>query len=91
MLPAKCLEASLHDDTITAEGARKVHRDTLIIIGPSDAQKPYAKKMEYFAKVWDGSKGYVCDNLRFWRCMAIACESVGRRPIPLYFKLWSAD
>lgn len=39
MLPAKCLEASLHDDTITAEGARKVRRNTLIIIDPSDVQK----------------------------------------------------
>ena len=39
ILSAKCLEASLHDDTITAEGARKVRRNTLIIIDPSDVQK----------------------------------------------------
>ena len=72
-------------------GARRVHRDTLIILDPSDVQKPYAKKMEYLAKVWDGSKGEVGDNLGFWGCMAVACESGGRRPVPLHFRLWSAD
>ena len=90
MLSAKGLEAGLHG-VIAAEGARRVHRDTLIILDPSDVQKPYAKKMEYLAKVWDGSKGDVGDNLGFWGCMAVACESGGRRPVPLHFRLWSAD
>ena len=54
MLSAKGLESGLHG-VIAAEGARRVHRDTLIILDPSDVQKPYAKKMEYLAKVWDGS------------------------------------
>ena len=89
MLSSDGLEAGLHD-AIAAEGARKVHRDTLIILDPSDVQKPYAKKMEYLAKVWDGSRGEVGDNLGFWGCMAVACESGGRRPIPLHFRLWSA-
>ena len=44
MLSAKGLEAGLHG-VIAAEGARRVHRDTLIILDPSDVQKPYAKKM----------------------------------------------
>ena len=47
--------------------------------------------MQYLSKVWDGSKGEVGDNLGFWGCMAVACQSGGRRPIPLHFKLWSAD
>ena len=89
MLSSDGLEAGLHD-AIAAEGARKVRRDTLIILDPSDVQKPYAKKMEYLAKVWDGSRGEVGDNLGFWGCMAVACESGGRRPIPLHFRLWSA-
>ena len=90
MLSAKGLESGLHD-VIAAEGARRVRRDALIILDPSDVQKPYAKKMEYLAKVWDGSRGDVGDNLGFWGCMAVACESGGRRPIPLHFRLWSAD
>ena len=90
MLSSDGLEAGLHG-VIASEGAKKVHKDTLIILDPSDVQKPYARKMEYLAKVWDGSKGEVGDNLGFWGCMAVACESGGRRPIPLHFRLWSAD
>lgn len=90
MLSSDGLEAGLHD-VIAAEGAKKVHKDTLIILDPSDVQKPYAKKMEYLAKVWDGSRGEVGDNLGFWGCMAVACESGGRRPVPLHFRLWSAE
>ena len=90
MLSAKGLEENLHD-AIAEEGAKKVRKDTLIILDPSDVQKPYAKKMEYLSKVWDGSKGDVGDNLGFWGCMAVACESGGRKPIPLHFRLWSAD
>ena len=89
MLSSDGLEEGLHD-VIAAEGAKKVRRDTLIILDPSDVQRPYAKKMEYLAKVWDGSRGEVGDNLGFWGCMAVACESGGRRPIPLHFRLWSA-
>ena len=90
MLSSEGLEGGLHD-VIAAEGARKVHQDTLIILDPSDVQKPYAKKMEHLAKVWDGSKGEVGDNLGYWGCMAVACERGGRRPVPLHFRLWSAD
>ena len=90
MLSSNGLERDLHD-VIAAEGAGKVHRDTLIILDPSDVQKPYAKKMEHLAKVWDGSKGEVGDNLGYWGCMAVACDSGGRRPMPLHFRLWSAD
>ena len=90
MLSSEGLERDLHD-VIAAEGSAKVHRDTLIILDPSDVQKPYARKMEHLAKAWDGSKGEVGDNLGYWGCMAVACESGGRRPTPLHFRLWSAE
>ena len=48
----------MYDTTIAA----KVRRDTLITLDPSDVQKPYARKMEHLAKVWDGSRGEVGDN-----------------------------
>ena len=81
MLSSEGLETGLHG-VIASEGARRVHKDTLIILDPSDVQKPYARKMECLAKVWDGSRGEVGDNLGFWGCMAVACESGGRRPVP---------
>ena len=55
-----------HIHEAVMEHARKfVRKSTLIIIDPSDVQKPYAKKMQFLAKVWDGSKGRVGDNLGY--------------------------
>ena len=90
MLASEGLAAGLHD-AIAAEGARRIRRDTIVVIDPSDVRKPYARKMEYLAKVWDGSRGDVGENLGCHGCMAVACESGGRRPVPLHLRLWSAD
>lgn len=76
---------------IMEQAKRFVRKSTLIIIDPSDIQKPYAKKMPYLAKVWDGSRGEVGENLGYWGCMAIACESGSRRVVPLQFRLWSTE
>ena len=43
MLSSSELEHTLHD-VIAEMGVTKVHKDTLIILDPSDIQKPYAKK-----------------------------------------------
>ena len=57
---------------------RKSHL-TLIILDPSDVQKPYAKKMQYLSKVWDGSKGEVGENLGFW----VVVKGFGQKPMML--------
>ena len=82
-----------HIHEAVMEHAKKfVRKSTLIIIDPSDVQKPYAKKMQYLAKVWDGSKSRVGDNLGYWGCMAVACEPGKRRGVvPLQFRLWSTE
>ena len=78
-----------HIHEAVMEHAKKfIRKSTLIIIDPSDVQKPYAKKMQYLAKVWDGSKSRVGDNLGYWGCMAVACEPGKRRGVvPLQFRL----
>ena len=90
LLSTPGLDAAIHG-AIAREAARRVHGDTLVVIDPSDIQKPYARKMEHLAKVWDGSRGEVGENLGYWGCMAVACESGGRRPVPLHFRIWSAE
>ena len=52
-------------------------------------QKEYAEMMPYLAKVWDGSRGRVGDNLGYTLCMAIACENGCRKILPLMLRLWS--
>ena len=76
---------------ILDHAAPSIHQDTLIIIDPTDIQKQYARKMDYLAKVWDGSKGELGENLGYTGCMAVACESGARRMMPLALRLWSCE
>lgn len=89
-LGADGLEKRLHE-FIAKKVGRKVRPNTLIIVDPSDVQKPYARQMEFLSKVWDGGKGDVGDNLGYYGCMAVACESGGRRPMPMHLRFWSPD
>ena len=74
---------------ILDHAAPSIHQDTLIIIDPTDIQKQYARKMDYLAKVRDGSKGKL--GLGYNGCMAVACESGARQMSPLVLRLWSSE
>lgn len=76
------------NELISAEGARRVRGDTLIVIDPTDIRKSYARKMPYLAKVRDGSSGELVPG--YWGCVAIACDPRKRRVTPLHQRLWSA-
>ena len=76
---------------ILDHAAPSIHQDTLIIIDPTDIQKQYARKMDYLAKVRDGSKGKLGENLGYNGCMAVACESGARQMSPLVLRLWSSE
>lgn len=88
-LQADGLDDKIHG-SLLCDAASSIHEDTLIIIDPTDVQKPYAEKMPYLAKVWDGSKGKVGDNLGYTLCMAIACKNGCRRIVPPMLRLWSS-
>lgn len=79
------------DDDINTQvagmAARRVHKDTLLIIDPSDIYKPYARKMPYLGRVRDGSTGKIVNG--YWTCHVAACEPAKRRMIPLHLSLWS--
>jgi len=66
----------------------RVKDRTLLILDLSDLKKPYAEKMEYLARVRDGSAGgEIVDG--YWTKQVIASE-VGRDEItPLYYSLYS--
>jgi len=89
-LLAEGLDAAVQD-AVLAQGAAYVHDDTIVSIDPSDIQKPYAQDggMPLLAKVWDGSKGRVGDNLGYNLCFATASPSMSRRIVPLHMTMWS--
>jgi len=76
-------------ECIAREGAKHIGKDTLIVVDPTDIQKLYAQKMPYLARVRDGSSGEIGNGYNC--CVAVACESGGRRIVPLHLRLWSCD
>ena len=74
---------------IAREGAKRIGKDTLVVVDPTDIRKLYARKMPYLATVRDGSKGELGPG--YWGCAAVACESGGRRIVPLHLRLWSCE
>jgi hypothetical protein len=82
------LEGRLLDE-IAQMGSRRVHKDTLLLIDPTDVRKLYAKKMEYLATIRDGSTGELAKG--YWMCQVVACESESKHIIPLYQSLYSAE
>ncbi len=74
---------------ILREGSRKVSGRTLLILDLSDIAKPYAEKMEYLARVRDGSEGTIVDG--YWLCQVIAVENEDNAVVPLYSALYSQE
>ena len=76
---------------VLAHGSAQVQDDDIVSFDPSDIQKPYAQEggMPLLAKVWDGSKGRVGDNLGYNLCFATATPSMSRRIVPLHMTMWS--
>lgn len=74
---------------VLREGSRKVGGRTLLILDLSDIAKRYAEKMEYLARVRDGSEGTIVDG--YWLCQVIAVENEDNAIVPLYSTLYSQE
>jgi hypothetical protein len=74
--------------SLLAAGAARVKQDSLLILDLSDVVKPYAQKMEYLARVRDGSTGEIADGYALTQVIAV--ENQGREITPLYGDLYSS-
>ena len=72
---------------VAGEAGKHISKDTLIVIDPTDIRKLYARKMPCLDRIRDGSKGELGKG--YWACAAVACQSGGRRVVPLHLRLWS--
>jgi len=72
---------------ILGAGSRKVGARTLLILDVSDIAKPYAEKMQYLARVRDGSTGAIADG--YWLCQVVAVENEDTAIVPLMSTLYS--
>jgi hypothetical protein len=71
------------------DASGRVATDTVLALDLSDINKPFAKKMEYLANVWDGSEGKVA--MGYWICEVIAAAVKGDEITPLYSELYSHE
>ncbi len=72
---------------VLREGGPRVRERTLLVLDLSDIAKPYAKKMEYLARVRDGSTGGIANG--YWLCQVIGVENEDSAIVPLYSALYS--
>ncbi len=70
-------------------GARRIGKDTLLVVDPSDLMKKYAEKMEYLAQIRDGSEKNI--GRGYWLCQVVGCEVDSPEITPLAQVLWSQD
>ena len=68
-------------------GASRIRERTLLILDVSDITKPYAERMEYLARVRDGSTGAIADG--YWLCQVVAVANEDAAIVPLYSALYS--
>ena len=75
---------------ILSLASNRVKDKTLLILDLSDVKKKYAEKMEYLAKVHDGSEdGEIVDG--YWTNQVIATEVGSNEIIPLHMSLYSQN
>ena len=76
-------------EAIAREGAKHVRKEAVIAVDVTDIRKYCAKSMPYLATVRDGSEKELGPG--YWACAAVACESGGRKMVPLHLRLWSCE
>ena len=69
--------------------APRVGRETLLVVDLTDVSKPYAREMEYLARVRDGSRGELCDG--YWCCQVVGVERGSAEVMPLDQELYSQE
>lgn len=67
--------------------AQRIGESTLLILDISDLSKKYAKRMEYMARVRDGSEKE--EGWGYWTLQVIGAEVGSARVVPLYGRLYS--
>ena len=80
----------IHQQILTLAKDR-INENTLLILDLGDIHKPYAEKMEYLAKVRDGSSQQGDIVYGYWTNQVIAAELGSNELTPLYSALYSQE
>lgn len=72
---------------LIAHAAPRIEDDTLLVLDLSDVTKKYAEKMEYLARVRDGSEKEL--GWGYWTLNIVGANTRGTKIVPLYGRLFS--
>ena len=87
-LERRGLRQQVRENLLTL-AAPRITADTLLVVDPTDLSKPYARSMEYLARVRDGSKGELADG--YWCLEVVAVQRGTAEVLPLYQELYSQE
>lgn len=73
---------------VLADAAPRISSKSLLILDLSDLTKKYARKMQYLARVRDGSEGGELTD-GYWTLQVIGAEPGSADVLPLYHQLYS--
>ncbi|MCM8781324.1 MAG: transposase [Candidatus Omnitrophica bacterium] len=77
------------NEIIIRQCSNKILPDTVLALDLSDIAKPFAKKMDYLAHVWNGSEGK--PDKGYWILAVTAADVNGEAIVPLYSELYSYE
>ncbi len=72
---------------LIAHAAGRIEEDTLLVLDLSDVTKKYAEKMEYLARIRDGSEKEV--GWGYWWLSIVGANTKGTKIVPLFGRLFS--
>jgi hypothetical protein len=82
------LRAKVNENVLQLAASR-IGEETLLVLDPTDISKRYARKMEYLARVRDGSEGRIRDG--YWCCQVVGVRRGSAEVLPLYQELYSQE
>jgi len=77
------------NNRLIEESSWRITKDAVLALDTSDINKPFAKKMDNLAHVWDGSEGKIAPG--YWILGVTAAGVKDESPMPLYSELYSHE
>lgn len=77
------------NDKILKDARNKIERDTVLAVDITHIHKPYAKKMDFLTRVWDGMRKEAVNG--YWVLEIIGANIYDEYLLPLYSELYSQD
>ena len=77
------------NDKILKDVRNKIERGTVLAVDITHIHKPYAKKMDFLTRVWDGMRKEAVNG--YWVLEIIGANIYDEYLLPLYSELYSQD